>query len=79
MKLFEATLEAQQRVPDDLDSNQLRYLCLDRGYGYDEVRNIIEQWDYQGYVLPKKEADIVIRDIPDYRARRWSLSEHMLG
>jgi hypothetical protein len=38
MKLFEATLEAQRLVPPVLSEGEPRQLCLDYGYGYDEVR-----------------------------------------
>ena len=41
MKLFEPTLEAQQLVPADLDEDELRHLCLDRGYDYEEIRAIL--------------------------------------
>ena len=64
MKLFEATLAAQPMVPTDLAPDQVRHLCLDRGYDYDEIRQIIEQWGYQGHIPPQKERDIMIRDIP---------------
>jgi putative transposase len=71
MKLFEATLEAQQMVPADLEAESARHLCLDRGYDYREVRRILEQWGYVGHIPPKDERDLIIRDIPKYRARRW--------
>lgn len=44
MKLFEQTLEAQQMVPADLDEDELRHLCLDRGYDYQEIRAILKRW-----------------------------------
>jgi hypothetical protein len=47
MKLFEATLEAQGLVPPDLEDGDLRHLCLDRGYDYEEVREILDAWDYE--------------------------------
>jgi transposase len=71
MKLFEATLEAQGLVPPDLEDGDLRHLCLDRGYDYEEVREILDDWGYEGHIPPQNDRDLVIHDIPNYRARRW--------
>ncbi|WP_228052232.1 IS5 family transposase [Nodosilinea sp. LEGE 07298] len=71
MKLFEATLEAQQMVPADLATDRSRHLCLDRGYDYQAIRQILDEWGYVGHIPPKEDRDLIIRDIPNYRARRW--------
>lgn len=71
MKLVEATLEAQRIVPCDLATNQFRHLCLDKGYDYDEVRNMVAAWGYVGHIPPRDERQRMIHDIPNYRARRW--------
>lgn len=71
MKLVEATLEAQPLVPPDVEDEESRHLCLDRGYDYHPVRQILKQWGYQGHIPPQNEGDLVIHDIPNYRARRW--------
>lgn len=71
MKLFEKTLAAQQLAPEESEVELPRHLCLDRGYDYDEIREIIEEWGYQGHIPPSKKDDLVMRDIPNYRARRW--------
>jgi putative transposase len=71
MKLVERTLEAQQMVPSDLSPEQQRHLCLDKGYDYDEVREILQVWGYVGHIPPRNERQLMIQDIPNYRARRW--------
>ncbi len=71
MKLTEATLEAQRIVPNDLEAEQVRNLCLDKGYDYDEVRMIVAAWGYVGHIPPRDESKRIIYDIPNYRARRW--------
>ena len=71
MKLFEATLEAQCIVPPDPSEGASRQLCLDRGYDYDEVRQTLEEWGYEGHIPPQNDRDLIIHDIPNYRARRW--------
>lgn len=71
MKLTQATLEAQRIIPSDLEPGQLRNLCLDKGYDYDEVREIVAAWGYVGHIPPRDESKRIIHDIPNYRARRW--------
>ena len=71
MKLVERTLEAQQLVPTDLAQGKQRRLCADKGYGYEEVRQILQAWGYIAHIPPRDEAQRIIQDIPDYRARRW--------
>jgi putative transposase len=71
MKLTEATLEAQRIIPSDFEPGQWRHLCLDKGYDYDEVRNIVAAWGYVGHIPPRDESQRMIHDIPNYRARRW--------
>lgn len=71
MKLTQATLEAQRIVPSDLQDGELRNLCLDKGYDYAEVREIVAAWGYVGHIPPRDERERIIHDIPNYRARRW--------
>jgi putative transposase len=68
MKMMEATLAAQRLVPSNTG---MCNLCLDKGYDYDEVREIIKAWGYVGHIPPRNEAKRIIHDIPNYRARRW--------
>jgi len=44
MKMTEATLESQRIVPPDPNDEWLRNLCLDKGYDYEEVRQILMAW-----------------------------------
>lgn len=71
MKLVERTLEAQQLVPTDLAQGQQRHLCADKGYDYEEVRQILQAWGYVAHIPPRDERQLMIQDIPNYRARRW--------
>lgn len=68
MKLTEATLAAQRIIPNDTD---VHHLCLDKGYDYDEVREIVKAWGYVGHIPPRYERDRTIHNIPHYKARRW--------
>lgn len=71
MKITEATLESQRIVPPDTGEKWLRNLCLDKGYDYEEVRQILMAWGYVGHIPPKDESKRIIHYIPNYRARRW--------
>jgi putative transposase len=71
MKLMEATLEAQRMVPEDCPPDEHRHLCLDKGYDYTEIREIVKAWGYVGHIPPRNESERIIDDIPNYRARRW--------
>lgn len=71
MKLTEATLAAQRIVPTDQRADEIRNLCLDKGYDYDEVRTILEVWGYVGHIPKRGEPKQEIKDLPNYRARRW--------
>lgn len=68
MKLTEPTLAAQRIIPSDM---QVRHLCLDKGYDYGEVREIVKAWGYIGHIPPRNERERIIDDIPNYRPRRW--------
>jgi putative transposase len=68
MKMTETTLAAQRIIPCD---TEVRNLCLDKGYDYEEVRELVKAWGYGGHIPPRDEAQRIIHDIPNYRARRW--------
>lgn len=71
MKMTEATLASQRIIPVDSNEKWLRNLCLDKGYDYEEVRQILIDWQYVGHIPPRDERERIIHDIPNYRARRW--------
>lgn len=71
MKLTQATLESQPIVPSDPILEQLRNLCLDKGYDYNDIRELVDAWGYVGHIPPRDESQRMIHDIPNYRARRW--------
>lgn len=71
MKLTEATLASQRLIGDRPDIKILWNLCLDKGYDYDEVRDIVTKWGYVGHIPPRDERKRIIHDIPDYKPRRW--------
>jgi putative transposase len=73
MKLTERTLESQRIVPDKEHIDLLFNLCLDKGYDYQEVKDILERWGYVGHIPPRDERERIIHDIENYQARRWTV------
>lgn len=73
MKLAEATSKAQPTLPPDCKGEELRNLCLDKGYDYEEVKKILKAWGYVGHISPPDEPERIIHEIPNYRARPWVL------
>lgn len=71
MKLTGPTLNSQivQRPKPTQDHPQ--NLCLDKGYDFDEVREIATAWQYIAHIMARGEEAQEKRNIPGYRARRW--------
>ena len=70
-KMTEATLESQRIVPPDSTEDEPRNLCLDKGYDYEAVRQIVKDWGYVEHIPPRNERERIIHDIENYQARRW--------
>lgn len=68
MKLVAATLEAI--VVKRLEAGP-QHLCLDKGYDYPQVRELVEQWGYTAHLRSRGEESGEKALIPGYRARRW--------
>jgi transposase len=71
MKLTEPTLErfiVERPEPTD---EKPQNICLDKGYDYPEVRELVEQWGYTAHIRSRGEEMKEKKRIPGYRARRW--------
>ena len=71
MKLVERTLEAIMIQRPEPTAGQPQNMCLDKGYDYPEVRELVAAWGYTGQILSRGEERIEKATIPGYRARRW--------
>jgi len=71
MKLVEATLENLVVERPEPTEEKPQNMCLDKGYDYDEVREIIETWGYTAHIRARGEEAQEKREVPGYRARRW--------
>ncbi len=50
MKLVERTLEATMIQRPEPTTDQPQNLCLDKGYYYPEVRELVAAWGYTGHI-----------------------------
>ena len=44
---------------------------LDKGYDYEPVRDLLEQWGYTAHIRSRGEEKQQKQTVPGYRARRW--------
>jgi len=68
MKMVKATLDNRVAVAPE---SQVQNLCLDKGFDYDEVRDLVKAYGYIAHIRSRGEENKDIADIPGYRARRW--------
>jgi transposase len=73
MKLVHATLES---IPDYADRPEptpeaLQGLCLDKGYDFDEVRDIVEEFGFTAPIRSRGEEARPIKRRAGEKARRW--------
>lgn len=50
---------------------QRQHLCLDKGYDYPEVRELVASWGYTAQIRSRGEERVAKGAVPGYRARRW--------
>jgi putative transposase len=71
MKLVEPTLQAQVVDRPEPTKEHPQHLCLDAGYDYDAVRDVLDAWGYTAHIRSRDEEKTEKARIPGYRARRW--------
>ena len=69
MKLVGATLESVvlERPESVLKPN----LCLDKGYDYDEVRDLAREFGYTAHIRARGEEAQAMKHEAGFKARRW--------
>lgn len=71
MKLVEPTLEGFMVPRPEPTPERPQHLCLDKGYDYPEVRELVAAWGYTGHIRSRGEERMQKGTVPGYRARRW--------
>ena len=70
MKLVEATLQSLPVKRPTVTKPHPQHLCLDAGYDYPAVHELVEAWGFTAPMRPQR-AEAEPPPLPGYRARRW--------
>jgi len=71
MKLVRPTLESIVVERPGPTEEAPQNLCLDKGYDYPEVQELVEEFGYTAHIRSRGEETQDKKRIPGYRARRW--------
>ena len=71
MKMVEATLESIPVERPQPTAEQPQGLCMDKGYDYDEVRALVEEFGFTAHIKARGEEAKAIKKTAGFKARRW--------
>lgn len=71
MKLVRATIESLVVVRPEPTKEFPQGMCLDKGYDYDEVYAILQEFGFTAHVRPRGEEAKAIKREAGFKARRW--------
>jgi putative transposase len=71
LKLLAETLDAVVVERPAPTAAAPQHVCLDKGYDYEECRQVAERHDYIPHIRSRGEEQREKRAIPGYRPRRW--------
>ena len=71
MKLVRATLESIVVERPEVTVEQPHGMCLDKGYDYDEVRAILEEFGFTAHIKARGDEAKELKQEAGKRARRW--------
>jgi putative transposase len=70
-KMAQATLESVPIPRPDPTTEDPQGLCLDKGYDYEEVRDLVFEFGYTAHIRSRGEEAQTIQREAGYKARRW--------
>ena len=71
MKLVRATIESLVAERPEVTEEEPPGMCLDKGYEYDEVRQILEEFGFTAHIKARGEEAKELKAEAGKRARRW--------
>jgi transposase len=71
MKLVEATLASIPVERPGPTPEKPQGMCMDKGYDYDEVRDILEEFGFTAHIKARGEEAKAIKRKAGFKARRW--------
>jgi transposase len=70
-KMAQATLESIPVTRPEPTPDAPQGLCLDKGYDYDEVRDLAKEFGYTAHIRARGEEAQAIKHEAGFKARRW--------
>jgi putative transposase len=71
MKMVQATLESIPVQRPDPTPQEPQGMCMDKGYDYDEVGQIVEEFGFTAPIKARGEEAKEIKRKAGFKARRW--------
>jgi putative transposase len=71
MKMARETLENIQAPRPPPTKKNPQGLCLDKGYDYDEVRDLVTEFGFTAHIRARGEEAVAIKHEAGFKARRW--------
>jgi transposase len=71
MKLVQPTIESLVATRPKPTKEQPQGMCLDKGYDYNEVREILQAFGFTAHIRPRGEEAKAIKREAGFKARRW--------
>jgi len=71
MKLVQGTLESLVVERPEPTAMQPQGMCLDKGYDYQEVRDILAEFGFTAHIRSRGEEAQALKDTASQKARRW--------
>jgi putative transposase len=71
MKMVGETLESIPVERPEPTADQPQGMCMDKGYDYEEVRQIVEEFGFTAHIKARGEEAKEIKRRAGFKARRW--------
>jgi len=71
MQLVRATIESLVAVRPEPTEEEPQGMCLDKGYDYDAVREVLEEFGFTAHIKARGEEAKELKVEAGKRARRW--------
>jgi transposase len=71
MKLVRCTLDSLVVERPEPTSEQPQGMCLDKGYDYDAVRELLDEFGFTAHIRARGEEAQALKQEAGFRARRW--------
>jgi transposase len=70
-KMARETLESIAAERPDPTSDRPQGLCLDKGYDYNEVRDLLDEFGFTAHIRARGEEAKALKKEAGFKARRW--------